>query len=89
LFRSDTPTRLAAIAGAIAARDAAELQAAAHGVKGSCAMIGAVAMSRMCEQLEALAGTAAFDDAAVMHKALTDCFDRTLLELEALGAEHE
>lgn len=54
LFLEDTPPRLAAIRAAAAAANATDLQRAAHGLKGSAGNVGALAMHRLCDELEQL-----------------------------------
>jgi CheY-like chemotaxis protein len=53
LFLADAPARLAAIAAALAAGDAAALSVAAHALKGSAGNIGATAVMAHCARLEA------------------------------------
>jgi HPt (histidine-containing phosphotransfer) domain-containing protein len=56
LYAEDTPRRLDAIRGALAARDLAALRRAAHGLKGSSASLGARRVWILCEELERLSG---------------------------------
>ena len=54
LYAEDTPRRVMAIRGALARRDWAALQRAAHGLKGSSASLGARRVAALCDDLEAL-----------------------------------
>lgn len=56
LYAEDTPRRVTAIRGALARRDRAALQRAAHGLKGSSASLGARRVAALCDELEALSG---------------------------------
>jgi HPt (histidine-containing phosphotransfer) domain-containing protein len=56
LYAEDTPRRLAAVRSAWAAGDLAALRRAAHGLKGSSAILGARQVAILCEKLERLSG---------------------------------
>ncbi len=56
LYVEDTPRRLDAIRGALAASDLASLRRAAHALKGGSASLGARHMTVLCEKLEQLSG---------------------------------
>ena len=55
LYLSSAPDRLSAAAAGVAASDAAATEDALHALKSSSAQLGAVRLSRLCEQGEALA----------------------------------
>ena len=52
LFEQEAPARLADLSEAARRRDAEPLWQAAHHLKSSCRIVGAVGMERLCEQLE-------------------------------------
>ncbi len=54
-YLDDAPERLQAIQSAIATQDAEALRQAAHSLRSSSANLGAVTLSLMCKELEALA----------------------------------
>ncbi|HEV2861028.1 MAG TPA: Hpt domain-containing protein [Pyrinomonadaceae bacterium] len=56
LYAEDSPRRLDAIRGALAAGDLEALRRAAHGLKGSSASLGARRVEMLCEKLERLSG---------------------------------
>jgi HPt (histidine-containing phosphotransfer) domain-containing protein len=85
LFRADTPRRVAAIKRAITDRDVDDLLDAAHSLKGSCAVLGAVGMFEICQRLEDFGGRAEFEAAAVAADDLDAWFARTLNELDAVA----
>ena len=62
LFLEECPKHLAAIAGAIAAADALEVQRAAHTLKGSAAVITATDVHSAAERIEAAAREQHWDD---------------------------
>ena len=55
LYLGSAPERLAAAAAGVAASDAAATEYALHALKSSSAQLGAVRLSRLCEQGEMLA----------------------------------
>ncbi|EDX78539.1 response regulator receiver domain protein [Coleofasciculus chthonoplastes PCC 7420] len=55
-YLEDAPERLQAIQSAIATQDAEALRQAAHSLRSSSANLGAVTLSHLCKELEALAG---------------------------------
>jgi signal transduction histidine kinase/DNA-binding response OmpR family regulator len=63
LFLQDAPKRLAAMRAALAQRDSAALQAAAHGLKGSAATLTARRVAARAHTLEKQAAAGRLDDA--------------------------
>ena len=63
-YREDAPAQLAAIAAAVEAADASALVAPAHTLKSSSASVGAVRLSELARELEALGRTGSVDDGA-------------------------
>jgi signal transduction histidine kinase/DNA-binding response OmpR family regulator len=82
LFRQDTPTRLEAVAAALAAHDREALATAAHALKGSAGNVGASALHREAGELEALAHEAWPDDARQRHARLQALWERTRVALD-------
>lgn len=54
VFLEDLPARIDRIQKAVAGRNPAEIKSAAHALKGSAASVGAVLVSGLCAQLEAI-----------------------------------
>jgi HPt (histidine-containing phosphotransfer) domain-containing protein len=79
LYVEDTPRRLAAIRGALAARDLAALRRAAHGLKGSSASLGARPVEMLCEKLERLPGSELLQGGAILLARLEREFARVRL----------
>ena len=57
LYLESAPERLAAAAAGLVASDAAATENALHSLKASSAQLGAVRLSRLCEEGEAIART--------------------------------
>ena len=55
LFRKSAPERLAAASAGVTANDASAIEHALHALKSSAAQLGAVRLSRLCEQGETIA----------------------------------
>lgn len=53
IFLDDCPGRLEAIRAGVEQNDAAAVAASAHALKSSCAQLGVLRMSAMCQYLEA------------------------------------
>jgi len=86
LFRKNAPRRMSEIRAALAARDGASLQRAAHTLKTNCAFVGAKGMAEACARIEDAAGRGDFDAAA---PALTEAellFPEVLAAVLELGA---
>ena len=54
VFLEDLPTRIERIQNAVASKAPAEIKSAAHALKGSSASVGAILVSGLCAQLEAI-----------------------------------
>jgi signal transduction histidine kinase/DNA-binding response OmpR family regulator len=81
LFMADTPPRLQAIANALAAKDAPALARAAHALKGGAGNVGASAIHRAADALEAQALHGVPPDAAQRLLMLHGLWERTKLAL--------
>ncbi len=76
LFLTDTPTRIAALAEAVARGDAAEIHLIAHTVKGAAWLVGARRMGIVAEGLEHQSGNGVLRQAAEQSDRLQKEFDR-------------
>ncbi len=54
VFLEDLPTRTDRLRKAVGSQNPAELKSAAHALKGSAASVGAVVVSGLCAQIEAI-----------------------------------
>ena len=81
LFQADTPKRLEAIALALAAQDPSALATAAHALKGAAGNVGAAAMHRAADALEARARSGIPADAAQQLESLRELWEGTRLAL--------
>src|SRR5436190_3813008 len=79
-FRSVTPGRLARLRSAVGEGNTEEMRRIAHQVRGSCGVVGAMAMQRLASEIESLELTA---DAAPLVEQLQVLFARTRARLEA------
>jgi PAS domain S-box-containing protein len=86
LFLEECPKHLAAIAGAIAAADALEVQRAAHTLKGSAAVITAKDVHSAAERIEAAAREQHWDDIRRCWQELEQAVNRLRPALQALIA---
>lgn len=84
LFATNAPARLRNIHEAVAARDGATLERAAHTLKSNCSMLGALRMAGYCQDLELMGGRQAFDEAAALLPAATEEFERVARAVAAL-----
>jgi len=81
LFLADSPRRLAAMAQAIEAGDAANLRREAHGLKGSAANVGGVGVRAICEHLERLGRTGSVGGADQLFEGLSVEYGRLVESL--------
>ena len=62
LYLADSPARVTALRTAGTANDPAQTAKIAHAFSGSCASIGASALSQMCRELEVVAKSGALEE---------------------------
>ena len=86
LFLRDAPKRVEAVKQAAVAGDAATLDRMAHGLRGSSAMIGAVAMAGLCSRIEALVEEGRTPEAPPLAEQLAAECQATRQALEAARA---
>jgi HPt (histidine-containing phosphotransfer) domain-containing protein len=82
MFSAATPSRLAAIGAAIGQYRPAELQRAAHLLKGEASALHATEMADLCAQLEALGREGSVAGAPELLTLLEAAFARTQHALE-------
>ncbi|RCX32726.1 signal transduction histidine kinase [Thioalbus denitrificans] len=82
-YLRDTPTRLVAIRDAIDKTDADALRAAAHTMKSSSANLGAMPLSALAKELEALGRSGTTEGAAELFRSAAAEYTRVKQALEA------
>jgi CheY-like chemotaxis protein len=85
-FLDGSPRFLAALRDAAALNDATSMGQAAHALKSSSAMLGAIALSTQCEALERASRSGAVIDAADRVAAIEGLYRAATLALEAAAA---
>jgi HPt (histidine-containing phosphotransfer) domain-containing protein len=80
MFLEDSPARIEAMSTAIGARDAVQLQRAAHNLKGSAGNVGATELQRICQELEAIGKGGQVEGATRFFQELRDEFERVKKE---------
>jgi CheY-like chemotaxis protein len=88
-YLRDTPPRLAALHEALARADAEAVRREAHGIKGSSGYLGAVAMARLCTELEGQARAGDLTQALELAHAIAAAFERVRAHLGALAGTGE
>jgi HPt (histidine-containing phosphotransfer) domain-containing protein len=86
IYIEDTPKRLQDLKASLASGDVALFTRAAHTIKGSSANVGAVALSRVAERLEALSRNEGLGGVAALVASCETEFGRAAAELRALVA---
>ena len=77
VFLNHVPSQIERIERAIQSADAEELAQAAHRLKGSCAMFGAVKMAELCRKLER-----ALDDRDTLYRDLVAEHSKVVAEVQ-------
>jgi CheY-like chemotaxis protein len=88
-FLADAPKRLAAIRAALAAKNAAKLDTAAHALKGSVAIFGAQAAVTAAKNLEAMGRTRNLSGADAQFRALETAMKQLQTELLAIAPQEK
>lgn len=83
LLREDTPARLAALDGALAAGDAGLAFQEAHQLKGSLGNLGLVRAADLARQVEGLAREGRVEAALGTARALGEAYEEALAALQA------
>jgi len=88
LYLEETPSLLAEMDKAVIQTNAAQLQSAAHTLKSSSASLGAMSLSKLCEQLESLGHAGTTAGAREIVAQLESEYERvkSALQLECQGA---
>src|SRR5262249_39801989 len=82
-FLRSSPSLIAKLREAAARGDASAIRALAHGMKGTSATLGAVALSHGCAELEDLSSSATIRDAAARVAAIESLYAAAKTALEA------
>lgn len=82
VFLEDLPTRVARLRMAVGSRNPAELKSAAHALKGSAASVGAVVVSGLCAQIEAIGRAGSATGTEELMTQLDPEITRATIELE-------
>ncbi|MDI9616858.1 MAG: PAS domain S-box protein [Methanothrix sp.] len=85
IFLSNAPSRIASMHEALEGSDPEALRRAAHSMKSASASIGALHLSRICAEIEALGREAKLDEVKGMMRALDAEFERVRRELERIA----
>ena len=85
-FLDGTPRFLAALRDAAARNDASGMRQAAHALKSSSAMLGAIALSTHCGELEQFSRSGTVVDAVARVAAIEALYRAVALALEADAA---
>jgi hypothetical protein len=88
-FLADAPGRLAAIRAALASKDAAKLDTAAHALKGSMAIFGAQAAVTAAKNLEAMGRSRNLNGADAEFGVLDAAMKQLQTELSAIAPKNE
>jgi signal transduction histidine kinase/CheY-like chemotaxis protein len=88
-FLADAPKRLAAIRSALAAKDGAKLDTAAHALKGSVAIFGAQTAVTAARNLEAIGRSRNLNEADAQFRALEGAMKQLQTELIAIVPQDE
>lgn len=83
-YLTEAPTLLDAMQKAIAGQDAASLQQAAHTLKSTSRLVGAIALSHHCQSLEALARNSQFTEAEALWQAAQQEYAQVVVALQHL-----
>jgi signal transduction histidine kinase/CheY-like chemotaxis protein len=86
-FLADAPKRLAAIRAALAAKNAAKLDTAAHALKGSVAIFGAQAAVTAAKNLEAMGRSRNLSGADAQFRALEAAMQQLQVELIKIASQ--
>lgn len=85
IFLSNAPSRIASMREALERNDPDALHRAAHSMKSASASIGALRLSRLCAEIEALGREARLDGVEEMLRDLDAEFERVRRELKRIA----
>jgi CheY-like chemotaxis protein/HPt (histidine-containing phosphotransfer) domain-containing protein len=85
VYLEETPLLLQSIGTAVAQTDAAAMQQAAHTLKSSSAALGAITLSKLCEQLESLGRSQEMAQAREIVALLEPELARVKVALQTIG----
>ena len=72
---------------AVESRSMDAVREAAHGIKGSAGNVGAIALQREAQELEALSRDESWEDITAQAQRIRPAYDRLQLEIEKLKAQ--
>jgi CheY-like chemotaxis protein/signal transduction histidine kinase/HPt (histidine-containing phosphotransfer) domain-containing protein len=84
LYLSDSPKRITSLTEAIAEKNPARVASVAHSLSGSCASIGATAMSALCKELEIQSKADQLDNAEEMLAEIGMEYARVSTKLQSM-----
>ncbi|MFQ5857786.1 MAG: Hpt domain-containing protein, partial [Anaerolineae bacterium] len=84
VFLEDTPRLVAALREGVVAGDVGAVERAAHTMKSSSASLGAMTLSTLCKELEAIGRAGALDGAAERVAQIETEYERVRIALEAV-----
>ena len=82
VFLEDLPTRKDRLLKAVGSQDPAELKSAAHALKGSAGSVGAIVVSGLCAQIEAIGRAGSASGTEELMTQLEPEITRATTELE-------
>jgi len=85
VYLEETPLLLQSIGTAISQTDSATMQQAAHTLKSSSASLGAITLSKLCEQLESLGRSQATAQATELVAQIEPEYERVKAALQIIG----
>jgi HPt (histidine-containing phosphotransfer) domain-containing protein len=85
VYLEETPSLLKAMDTAVAQTDAGAMQQAAHTLKSSSASLGAMTLSKLCEQLESLGHSQSMTGAREIVVQLESEYERVKTALQIIG----
>jgi HPt (histidine-containing phosphotransfer) domain-containing protein len=83
-FFDDAPVQIAAMQSALAAGQAEDLRRAAHSMKSNSASFGALALSRICKELEESGKAGLLEGVGVRLTQMAAEYEKARLALEAV-----
>ncbi|HEY9613156.1 GAF domain-containing hybrid sensor histidine kinase/response regulator, partial [Allocoleopsis sp.] len=82
IYLKETPLLLQTLATSVTQEDVAAIRQAAHTLKSSSASLGAITLSELCQELEAIAGSGAITQAQELFTRLESEFERVKTALQ-------
>lgn len=86
IFQEDSKARLEELCRAIGNGDSGEIQSQAHSLKGSAAQIGALAVSRLCRQMEGLSKTGTAPEQRALYEEIAAALREVIERIPGIQA---